>query len=574
MTQEFALAVLKAGKNVFLTGSAGAGKTYVLNQYIQYLRDRNVAVAVTASTGIAATHLNGQTIHSWCGMGIKDFMSDGDIDSLKSKKYLLKNMDRVKVLIIDEISMLHQRQFELVNRILQSFKENILPFGGIQLVLSGDFFQLPPIGIMDETSRDKFVFMSPAWLDAKLNICYLTEQFRQSDNKLNNILNEIRSCKLTEQSLQLLEEARHNELRSQEEPTKLFTHNRDVDSMNALQLRALPGNVRVFKAKMKGNKKLQETLKKAILAPDEIHLKIDAKVMFVKNNYEKGFVNGTMGKVIKYNDEGYPVVKTLENEFITAEPEKWSIDDETGKVLASYTQVPLRLAWAITVHKSQGMTLDEAELNLGLTFERGQGYVALSRLRSIENLMLTGFNETALQVDGLAAKADKRFIELSEDLEGAHTIKDLTPLHNVFIRASGGITDKKEIEKHIKKVKEKKGPKISTFEKTKRLIESGKSLSEIASERGLAESTIMGHLVKINDRFPDTDISAFAPPAGIQERVEKAFIKLKNENAEGLFTEDGEVRRKPIFEALNKEVDYGVIALCLMFMKGKNEKSI
>ena len=146
MQQEKALAILKSGKNAFLTGSAGTGKTYVLNQYIAYLKDRKVTVAVTASTGIAATHMNGMTIHSWAGIGVKEFITQGNLVSMKSKKYLTKNFDKVKVLIIDEISMLHKNQLNAIDVVLRYFKDSQLAFGGVQIVLCGDFFQLPPIG--------------------------------------------------------------------------------------------------------------------------------------------------------------------------------------------------------------------------------------------------------------------------------------------------------------------------------------------------------------------------------------------------------------------------------------------
>jgi len=197
VNQDQALAILKSGDNVFLTGSAGTGKTYVLNKYIQYLKARKVPVSITASTGIAATHLQGTTIHAWSGIGIKDSLSLRNLRDLKEKKYLKKHIEKTKVLIIDEISMLHKKQFDLVNEVLQFFRENEKAFGGIQVVLCGDFFQLPPIGNSAEINKDKFCFMSQAWLDAKLTICYLTDQFRHTDSKLNGILNEIRSASVS-----------------------------------------------------------------------------------------------------------------------------------------------------------------------------------------------------------------------------------------------------------------------------------------------------------------------------------------------------------------------------------------
>ena len=176
----------------------------MLNQYISYLKERKVKVAVTASTGIAATHMNGMTIHSWAGIGVKEFITQGNLRSMSSKKYLKDHLEKAKVLIIDEISMLHKNQINAVDVVLRYFKKNEEPFGGIQIVVCGDFFQLPPIGSQGETSKDKFAFMSEAWVKANLAVCYLTEQYRQSDNDLNLILNEIRTGDISKKSYETL----------------------------------------------------------------------------------------------------------------------------------------------------------------------------------------------------------------------------------------------------------------------------------------------------------------------------------------------------------------------------------
>lgn len=179
MQQSTALDILKSGENVFLTGSAGTGKTYVLNEYIQYLKERNVPVAVTASTGIAATHINGQTIHSWSGLGIKDEIHEEDLVKISKRKKVRTRLENTQVLIIDEISMLSGKLLTCIDQTLRYFKISPEPFGGVQIVLCGDFFQLPPVSRDIMSSSERFAFMAPIWVQADLTICYLTTQYRQ-----------------------------------------------------------------------------------------------------------------------------------------------------------------------------------------------------------------------------------------------------------------------------------------------------------------------------------------------------------------------------------------------------------
>ena len=292
MKQETALKLLKAGENVFLTGSAGAGKTYTLNQYIQYLKARKVPVAITASTGIAATHMNGMTIHTWAGIGIKDVLSDHDLKNMKERKYLKEHLENAQVLIIDEISMLHAKQLNLVNQVLKYFKESDEAFGGIQVIVAGDFFQLPPVGKSEERNRDKFCFMSEAWVEAKFRVCYLTEQHRQGNDILNDILNAIRSQSISQQHIQALEHTREQDIG--DTFTRLYTHNADVDQINYQHLHAIATDGQQFDAKCDGNAKLVETLKSSVRAPESLVLKKHAKVMFVKNNFDVGYITGCL----------------------------------------------------------------------------------------------------------------------------------------------------------------------------------------------------------------------------------------------------------------------------------------
>ncbi|PUR02180.1 helicase [Acinetobacter schindleri] len=571
MKQETALKLLKAGENVFLTGSAGAGKTYTLNQYINYLKARKVSVAITASTGIAATHMNGMTIHTWAGIGIKDFLSEEDLKRMKERKYLKEHLENAQVLIIDEISMLHAKQLNLVNQVLKYFKESDEAFGGIQVIVAGDFFQLPPVGKNDERNRDKFCFMSDAWVEAKFRVCYLTEQHRQGNDYLNDILNAIRAQAIGTEHRNALQGTRHQEIG--ETYTRLYTHNMDVDSINFRHLNEIDNEPRQFDAQCDGNDKLIETLKSSVRAPETLTLKKHAKVMFVKNNFDLGYINGSLGEVIGFEEDDefgvLPKVKLTDGTTLLVEPETWSVDNEAGKTIASFQQIPLRLAWAITIHKSQGMTLEAAEIDLSHTFEKGQGYVALSRLKTLDGLRLKGFNEQALELDSLAIKADRRFQELSSEAEEHFENIDLTKQHNAFIRHCGGTLNETEIQRNEKKLAKNGGKQnyaAATLDETRELFEEGYDIADIATERGLTPATIINHLGRLH-KEQGLDISVAHPGEEVVEQVRKIYKRLTKRQDTDHFNDDGSIKLRPIVELTSPRMGYDQVRLALLFVE-------
>ncbi|SNT70292.1 AAA family ATPase [Psychrobacter sp. LV10R520-6] len=644
MRQSSALDILKTGQNVFLTGSAGSGKTYTLNQYINYLRARRVPVAVTASTGIAATHMNGTTIHSWSGIGIKDELSERDLTNLSRKQFLADRLKDTAVLIIDEISMLHAKQLNLVSQVLKHVRKNDSAFGGIQVVVAGDFFQLPPIGSKGESNREKFAFMSEAWLEAKFHICYLSEQHRQVSEEANggldldDILNQIRRQQVTFESIAALEATYDQDVDINR--TRLYTHNLNVNKINDNELAALSGEMKRFDATATGDTKLVDTLKKTVRTQDELILKVGAKVMFIKNNTELGVSNGTMGELIGFaavkvddsskdksdalikedNDElsaddkadagdntgtdvkakeksktktkkpapqKMPVVRLNSGREVVAEPEEWMIEDESGEVLASYLQVPLCLAWAITIHKSQGMTLDAAEIDLSRTFELGQGYVALSRLKSLAGLQLLGMNEMSLQLDPLARGADKRFLELSDEADANYAMldeKSMQQAHEKFILKTGGTLSKSVIDAYTnlqkkrreqqqaqQDKKQKLGNQVadksaSTLLATRLLLEESLSIAEIAQTRGLAQSTIMRHISDLKREDQSLACDHLRPDDAVMTAVGNAYVAIKVANNPNDFHDDGNIKLRPVFEHLKQTIDYNTIRLALIFI--------
>jgi len=404
MKQKKALEILNSGKNVFLTGSAGTGKTFVLNSFI---KDCKKCLGITASTGIAATHLNGMTIHSWSGIGINNDLNESQIKKLLTKKYLVKRLREVEVLIIDEISMLDAKRFDLVDKILRKIKDPFLPFGGVQLITCGDFFQLPPINNWDNS----FSYNASSWEKANFKVCYLEDSYRQNeDEEFMKILNKIRNNKVDSKALNKLLTRQNVEV---EHSTKLYSLNVDIDKINNEKLGKLKGEEKQYEMIGSGETNILNHLKKSCLAPQTLRLKKDAVVMFVKNNQEEGYFNGSMGKVAFFNKQGNPVIRLKSGNLIHTKRTFFGIEDN-GKILAEVEQLPLRLAWAITIHKSQGMSLDGAEIDLSKTFEYGMGYVALSRVRTLKGINLLGMNKRALEVSPEILEKDKEFKKLSD----------------------------------------------------------------------------------------------------------------------------------------------------------------
>lgn len=414
MTQDDAFNILKMGINVFLAGAAGSGKTYLLNQYVKYLKEHFVEVAITASTGIAATHLQGSTLHAWSGIGVKNSITHKDLEKLSENKRIKRNYKKTKVLIIDEISMLHKHQLDMVDTIARYMNKIDEPFGGMQVVLCGDFFQLPPVSSEASHAEKQFAFEASSWHQANFFVCYLEEQHRQKNDPLSDILNDIRKGIAGEHTKVPLRTRYKKEPEGNTKATKLYSRNVNVDAINERELEVLSGQAYTFNMMSDGLSVLTDNLKKSCLASEQLKLKIGAEVMFIKNDATGRFVNGTRCVVIGFekNAEAWPIVRTYDGYTMVVHPEEWTYEEQ-GIVRAIIKQVPLRLAWAITIHKSQGMTLDAAEIDLGDAFEPGMGYVALSRVRSLSGLKLMNLNEMALKVHPRILQHDNVFKENS-----------------------------------------------------------------------------------------------------------------------------------------------------------------
>jgi len=452
MKQGMALEIMLSGENVLLTGPAGAGKTFALNKFIRMAKDDGKRVSVTATTGLAATHLGGTTIHSWSGIGINDELPSGFLDSIaKGRREIIEKTD---VLIIDEISMLHDFRLDMVDEVCRGVRKKDEPFGGIQLIMSGDFFQLPPINRGDSRAGG-FVVNSSVWNELDPVICYLAEQHRQDDERLLDILNALRAGDLRRYHAECLLERVDAVSDDDVVLTELHTVNVDVDKINDAKLDELEGDELFYTQSSTGSKNYIESLQRSVLAPAVLRLKKGALVMAVKNSLERKYVNGSIGTVIDFEAvTEYPVIEFRNGKVVTMQPDTWELRDGDKK-RASISQIPLRLAWAITIHKSQGMTLDAARIDLRKAFVEGMGYVALSRVKNLNNLYLSGINQMALRVS-----EDAQLIDVTLRDKAARDCKKFAHLEELTKKR------KSELPKKSKKATSNWAEKIAKMRET------------------------------------------------------------------------------------------------------------
>lgn len=371
-------------KNIFFTGSAGTGKSYLLKYVISILPPNETVV--TASTGAAASLISGVTLHSFAGIGGGDIMIERAIE-LASRPSSAQIWRKCKYLVIDEISMIDGEYFEKIEEVARRVRKNDEPFGGIKLILCGDFLQLPPV---NKTSKARFCFQTEAWTRCQFLCFNLKKVYRQNDDIFIDILNNIRLGRITDEISRQLAATSKNILEKDGIiPTQLCCKTVEAQLINQNKLSQLKGTEKTFVAVDNGPEKLLDEQTSVVKT---LVLKQGAQVMLLKNiNVSIGLVNGARGTVASFTSDGLPVVQFCSGLKRTIEMEKWVIKAPNNAIVTR-RQIPLRLAWAFSVHKSQGLTLDCVEMSLSGVFEAGQAYVALSRAQSLNALRVRDFD--------------------------------------------------------------------------------------------------------------------------------------------------------------------------------------
>ena len=472
--QQIAFDKYVQGHNIFITGPGGAGKSELIRLINKHALNNFKDIYVTALTGCAAILLNckAKTLHSWAGIGLGNGTIESLVLKIKKNNFAKKIWKEIDILIVDEVSMLSMKLFDTLNAIGKSVRNNHKPFGGIQVIFSGDFYQLPPVGDYLEPSTQCFCFESDDWFSVfhRDNQIELQKIFRQTDDIYSTILNQIREGKIKRRSNDILLKYVGRELDTNliVEPTKLFPTRNKVEQINNLNMTSLNTEMREYKIKYettseitKGEKEIRrkfseneiklelDFLAGNLLCDKEIKLKIGSQVMCIINiKSEQGdtlICNGSQGIIKSYCEiTGYPFVKYNNGIEMIMTRHSWVSEKIPGVCVS---QVPLILSWALTIHKSQGASLDAAEIDVGSgIFECGQTYVALSRVRSLNGLYLTSYDHKKIMIN-------KKVKNFYESLKLYHNSKEKNEEPSIPVVINESVNILKELDYDIKVIK-------------------------------------------------------------------------------------------------------------------------
>ena len=559
--------VEKTDMSLFLTGKAGTGKTTFLREVVRYTKKKCI---VLAPTGIAAVNAGAMTIHSFFQFGLGPFVQGviepkSDFRINKSKLELIRHL---QLLIIDEVSMVRADLMDHIDVELRRIRRNSKPFGGVQLLMIGDLQQLPPIahGGEDELLRQYYktlyFFSSAALKSMKYSCIELKNVYRQTDRHFIDILNHARDCTLTSQDISDLN-ARYIpgfSPKPEDGYIRLMTHNRQVDYVNETELEKLDNKPFTFVAAVTGT-----FPEESYPTANSLTLKKGAQVMFIKNDPERRFINGTLGEVKSIDKNSIAVRLAESGTVIDVEPMEWQniryqFDEESkeisSKQIGRFKQYPLKAAWAITVHKSQGLTFDKAIIDVHAAFSPGQAYVALSRCRTLDGLVLSSpvsasvfmrdnavdayMNYISRPVEELAFSSCYEYFEYEKKPEP----EDVALVKKIKINKEKPKKEKKE------ELRDESGKKLNTYEYSYWLYNQGYTVEQIAEKRGLNPSTIESHLARYV-ASGDIDVHEFVD-ADTLEKVEAYCTRHPEEKA-----------LKPIFERFDAKIPYGVLRMAI-----------
>ncbi len=405
--QAQALELLDSGENIFLTGGAGCGKSHLIRAFMS--RQSAKQMPILASTGAAAVLVGGRTFHSFFGLGIMEGGFEATVTKATRERRVLKRISDVEGFILDEVSMIPAEALEAAEQIARVARGSSLPWGGLRVVLVGDFAQLPPV---TRNGPRQWAFRSKVWEQSGLQTCWLTHNHRIDDRDFLDRLSEVRSGRVTPQVIEFLEDhVRDND--QDDKATRLFPLRDQSEKFNLSELAGLSTAEMVVDSIYFGEARYIEMLQKQSPIPARLTLKEGCRVLFLQNDPQRRWVNGTRGVVTEIQPDKIVVEKLsqggLRGREVTVEKTMFSLQNAEGDVVASVLNFPLTLAYATTIHKSQGSTLDELWVDLSRLWEPGHAYVALSRLRSAHGLRILRWSQKSFVVDPLVNQFYEQF---------------------------------------------------------------------------------------------------------------------------------------------------------------------
>jgi ATP-dependent DNA helicase PIF1 len=391
--QSYALDLCQSGENVFLTGGAGSGKSFVIREFMKDVGEKQLPIL--ASTGAAAVLLGGRTFHSFFGLGIMEGGPEATFQRMQKNGPAINRVKKVEGVVIDEISMIPGDALMIAEKFAQYARESSLPWGGMRVIAVGDFGQLPPVTRQGQ-KRD-WCFLNEVWDRTGFQICELKHNQRIQDNKFLNVLADIREGRFTDSVRDFLQE--HTKYHDEDHPgTRLFPRREQSEGYNLKKLAEISEDEHTIDSIYLGEQKYIDILAKQSPVPQQLKLKIGCRVLFLKNDLQRRWVNGTRG-VVEQIEADHVIVRKDRGREVKVEKISFSLLDADGNPKASVIQFPLILGYATTIHKSQGATLDELWCDLGALWEPGHAYVALSRLRDPQGLHIVRWHPRSFLVD-------------------------------------------------------------------------------------------------------------------------------------------------------------------------------
>ena len=532
--QAKALHLLEGTSNVFLTGAAGTGKSFLLQQFLRG-KDWNTH-PILASTGTAAMLVGGRTFHSFFGLGILEGGKDATVARVLRNGRLLGRLQAATCIIIDEISMLSGETLATAEHIARMLRDTTKPWGGLRIIAVGDFAQLPPV--QSNGGPIDWAFAHTVWKDSAFVPAYLETPIRTTEPRLLAALNTIREGRVDNSVVDFLQ-SRTSCNQDLSDGTRLFPHRASADRYNDQKLDTLPGEPAVFSTQYEGSSAHKEQIKRQCPIPETLQLKIGALVMFRKNDvsYPYLYVNGTLATVINISRDML-TLRLMNGKTLDVGRATFSLIDGNGNEKATAYNFPLTLAWATTIHKAQGASIDTLFVQLTRLWESGHAYVALSRARTEEGLFIEQWDDRSIFIDPLVQSFYETIRQQWEKV--ATTLPDTMPK----------ISDAKRA-----KPKAKNGKKIPNYKQTLPLVEKKLPLRQIATELAWKEDTIIGHIEKLLVEKVPLDIEYLKPDEQQFEQIAGAFYR------------HGMDALKPIHDALEGAYTYGDIKLVKLFLE-------